>query len=516
MAFDRIKRPGLLLACGALLFVGACPVEIPTIGELPFACEDDRPCAVGYQCRGGRCVPTGTVVEVDGAAADGAARDAWATDGVASDRSQPDAAVHDATVPDTGELDAVLSDLSALDSTLPDSAFADAALPDSGVTDVVLADSVAPDAATPDAAAADTVPPDSTLPDAAQLDAAGPSTVVENLQRGATAMTETEGEIFFDLSPAVDPDRSILFLSVATDSAAPTYANVSGQIVDSGARVRFKRHDPIAGVTVSVAWTVVQLDGVLVQRGTETMPAGSPFSVQLPQSVDLARAFPLFSLYKHGIDFNSDDWLMAEISDAQTLTFSRGATNGDAFIDWQVVELQPATGGSVQHAVTALASGNANTTADLGRAVDLGRSFLIFSNRTSGPGGGQVAADQLVRGWLSAADQISFNRGGTSFGFDMSWYVVSWDALTVQRSSAHFDTGVLDHQATLSRSVNPRQSAAFCPSFQHRGETTWAADDSVGNAWFTAMIAPDGSALDLHRAAADDAAEVSWTVVEFQ
>ncbi|MFH1807747.1 MAG: hypothetical protein ABIJ09_03325 [Pseudomonadota bacterium] len=529
--------PGALVLSGVLSLV-ACPAGVAVTEGMRFGCVDDRGCVQGFRCVDKVCVVAGSVVDAaattrdagrsDGAALDGPAHDAipaeastadlasvdsTAGDGARSDGARLDGAIGDASGPDSAFVDSAVEDGAVVDGFAPDVVVMDAAVPDHALLDVPLPDSAVPDASPPDTAQADAALPDVARADAAQPDAAVPGVLLQHHQ-GTGSISGSASEVSFPLNPAVDPTRSLLIFSATTSSNQPVDGHTGGQLVNGGTAVRFRRGSSSASVTVDLAWTVVELDGIQVQRGTESAAAGTVVTTAtLGQAIDPARAFPLFSFHLGGGNYNDNDWREATFVDDQTLRFERVQGNDPGEIDWQVVEFLPASGGQVRSGSVSLGSGDSDTTVDLAPATDPDHAFLIFSYQLSGSG---TLANQLVSGRIDNASRLYFERAGTGLGVRMTWYLVEWDALRAQHGTLSFSSSQQDRSATLSQAVAPGRALAFCPSYQRQGVTDYTADDVIGTGWFTVQLADNGSNLTAHRASAAGNARVDWSVVEFR
>ena len=326
-------------------------------------------------------------------------------------------------------------------------------------------------------------------------------------------MSVSDRTVTYDLASAFDPAKSILFFNVTTEGNRPSNGQVGGQLVNSGSQVRFQRSALASGATVHIAWSVVQLDGILVQRGTEDAPAGTlATSAILSPPVDLTRSFPLFSFHLQGNNYNDNDWREAFFVDDQTLRFERGQANDPGEIDWQVVEFLPASGGVVQTGGLALANDELNAAIPIVHATDPSHAFLIFSYQLDGPG---VLASQLVSGRIDSASQLFFERSSNNIGITATWYLVEWDAMTVQRGSLSYTGSQQNQSATLGQAVDQNRSVCFCPSYQRQGMTD-EVGNHVGSGWVTTRITNGGSEISAYRGIAQGNARFDWTVVEWE
>ena len=177
----------------------------------PYACLDDRQCAVGWRCdpAAGTCSATrwpeagvrDTAAGADAATDTGARRDV---------RSPPDSVVPDSAVPDSAVLDTAVIDTMVTDTT---------------VTDTMVADTVVTDAATPDIAAPDAamVDRDAELRDAelrdAELSDAGRSDGTVDAAIGSLPITIEPPRLDFETQRADCEPKEIRALITAGESA---------------------------------------------------------------------------------------------------------------------------------------------------------------------------------------------------------------------------------------------------------------------------------------------------------
>ena len=539
------RRLLTLLIAATVAVTSGCP--LPTVTP----CADDTDCPAGSYCLVEReyCVPRderglapsadaavdGAVIDLDAAGTDRAGPDAAQRDSSGADRSvaadagNDDVSGVDVERADAAGIDAAGIDAARADGAATDSSTADTLLADSSIADVSVADTAEPDAATADVAAADTAVtdtllpdssmpdmllPDNLLPDTSLPDASSGPPVVEVHHEGTGSITGSQALITFDLDPAVDPTKSILFFNVTTNSNAPVDGHVGGQLIGSGSQVRFQRGAAASDTPINVSWTVVQLDGIFVQRGTETANAGTLITdAALGQAVDQAKAFPLFSYHLGGGTYNENDWREAYFTGDQNLRFERVQGNDPGAIDWQVVEFLSSSSGTVRSGGASMTAGvDLTTTVTLDPVTDPDHAFLIFSYQLSG---GSTLATQLVSGRIDSASQLYFEHAANNLGIDITWYLVEWDAMFVQRGSLSFTSSEQDQSASLGQGVDPARSVSFCPSYQRQGMTS-DTSNYIGTGWFTTRITGTGGGVAAHRDVAAGSARVDWSVVEFR
>jgi len=150
----EVAAPGRTIALLALLVLAACPVALPTAGQIAHACAGSTDCPSGQTCQNKVCA---TVLQDVGPGGDANIGDHFV---------RGDSTLVDRAAADLGQLDTAARDRSgadALASDHPDDGGVDANIGDAGAADRASADSAA------DAADLDTTLPDSSAPDAARL-----------------------------------------------------------------------------------------------------------------------------------------------------------------------------------------------------------------------------------------------------------------------------------------------------------------------------------------------------------
>jgi len=455
----------------------------------------------------------------DSAADDSAGLDVSAADVRQSDVSQPDVGQADSAQPDSAGTDAAGTDAAVPDSAQPDSQLPDTLLPDALLPDGAAPDTLLPDALLPDGAAPDTSLPDTLLPDAGfAADAQTPTHQV-----GAVTIADTEAQVTIDLADTVDENASLLFFNCTTSSITPADGHLAGNLINGGSQVQFTRSAAATGVEIDVEWSVVELSGVSVQRGSTPgydTPGGTQYA-SWPQTISqvvVGRSFPLASLYMLGGTYSTDDFVATSLADGQTLSFDRSDGWGDTMMEWQVAEL-PASGADVYSGSFQLPAATASDTTAIGATVDPASAFLIFSYQvTEDPNNpGASPGDFVVRGHISGASQLSFSRHVSVNIIDIAWFVVSWDQMSVLRGEESFTATQTDRTVSLPRQVAINRAVSFCPAIMRGGSTDQAddANDHIGAAWFTTALTSAGTELQLHRGSDLGNASVNWTVVEF-
>ena len=126
--------------------------------------------------------------------------------------------------------------------------------------------------------------------------------------------------------------------------------------------------------------------GASVSRGVQAGGSGTSFTAAVTGATG---GFLSYSTRVAAADTGNSDICRrrarGEITNATTLTFTRGCSGADLQdISWELVKL-PTGGGSVQQVNGATSSGNATTSSLTFSSVDLTRSVMFFGGQ--GPGG---------------------------------------------------------------------------------------------------------------------------------
>jgi hypothetical protein len=297
--------------------------------------------------------------------------------------------------------------------------------------------------------------------------------------------------------------RSVLFFGVQEDNVDPVNGHVRGQLT-STTNIAFNRAG--TATTVVVRWYVAEFtSGVSVQRGSQTMTADA-VNVTLT-STDLSRTYAVITYQHTGATYGADDFYRARLTSSTNLELSKQAGgNAGAVVDWQVVELT--AGGTVQRGDLSFLSSDASKTAAIS-AVDSTKAFLLaYWN------GGAGIAPNFIRGRITSATQLTFDRANTGTTIDLTYFVVGLnDASTVQNGNTSFLSTETSKGVTLS-AVTLSRSIAFL-SGRGCGGSTSADADNPGPGWFTADLTTTTN-LQLVRGATGTAtAEAAWFVVEF-
>lgn len=262
---------------------------------------------------------------------------------------------------------------------------------------------------------------------------------------------------------------------------------------------------------VDIGWQLVELPtGLSVQRVDNSQCAGN--LITLPQAVDPAQTFLLFTAEGSGSSVDANDYRMVHLVSPTQVEVLNNTDCFNATLDVQVVQWQ---GASVDRGV--LDAGTVpSISVTTGAAVDVTRTFLLHSARFTGS---SYLCGFQIRGQITSANTIAFTRGN---GDDVNCSTpditaIAWERVqlppgaTSQQALVSMADGESTATATISP-VDPARSFAFASSNfnagQGFGETSYNADDLPGVVGAKLSLAT-GSRLQLDRAM--DAGSSLWT-----
>jgi hypothetical protein len=323
--------------------------------------------------------------------------------------------------------------------------------------------------------------------------------VLNSVQYGTVSLPADQSSITDTLSPTVDMSKSFLVFGISGSFNAPTNGQVTGQITANDT-VTFQRDAGAGAPAITIKWYVAEFSsGVSVQRGTKQMPgAASPADdfVTLGQSIDTGKTVPIISYRTNGGTYDTGDFLRAKITDSTTLWFYQNDADTAAYVEWQVVEFTDAT----------------STTASM-TSVDTSKAWLIYTYDQNT--GGADIGNKLVRGRITANNELTFDRDNTGSTINLTWYVVEFtDGTTVQHNTEDFTTAQTQQDVTIT-SVDLNSSIAAGGYFMRSGKSPYSADDDPGVGWFNLDLT-SATNLRITRGTTGSAtADVGWFVIQF-
>jgi hypothetical protein len=175
-----------------------------------------------------------------------------------------------------------------------------------------------------------------------------------NVQKGSTSLTGTALSSVVTLPTAVDPAKTLLFVSLRSTSTTATNIGarmVRARLTNAGATITIDRS--ISGAPDNITeifWQAIELnDGTTVQRGNSSFASGATTRTPALTSVDTTRT-AAFTTYASGggencgrTPYATDDIIgvacvTANVSSATQLTLTRTNTADVADLGWFVVE----------------------------------------------------------------------------------------------------------------------------------------------------------------------------------
>ncbi len=309
----------------------------------------------------------------------------------------------------------------------------------------------------------------------------------------------------------VDPDRSIILCNMRSPDSNPSVIptcqlNGSGEAVIETDDVKNQM----------VRFTVVQFDtGFSVQRGSKTLGPAQLTDTATINTVDPDRAFVIATtrvegLTNSGTRTRDEERLVSvDLTDANTLTFTRGQSGSQTIIEYQIVEF---SGARIQSGTTTITEGQSFNTAAID-AVDPGKSFLLFTLSASSDTDG-IEGCYLTAGSYDDPTTLRFDRGSTcdsdtdNDDLTVSWFSVEMLDTTYVQNMSVTSTTTFENPAIATVD----STRAFVISSGFLANRNQSSDQDIG-IW-TGFVDTDNS-VELQREASDSASStVKYSVVE--
>ena len=298
-------------------------------------------------------------------------------------------------------------------------------------------------------------------------DSGAPASVSPLLQvySGSTSVADGASSQKITLS-TIDPSRAFVVVGSTFDVTAPTDFEVTAQI-SSATEVVFARTGGSGAPAIPLQYYVAEFQsGVQVLRGSTAMSAAQ-MSVSLPASVDLANTFPITTYRNTGTTWGLDDFVRAKLTGPSQLTLGINEAAPDGIVEWQIVSFPGAT---VQSGDLTMSASDTVVTAGLSQAVNLGATWLLFSNQIASATG--TTAELLVSGHVSSTTQVTFSRAAGGATQQITWYAVSFaNGTSVQSSTLTLADSATTATAPLTP-VDPLKTIAVTGGLWRQGGTT--------------------------------------------
>ncbi|MEK7308207.1 MAG: hypothetical protein AAB089_03965, partial [Nitrospirota bacterium] len=363
------------------------------------------------------------------------------------------------------------------------------------------------------------------------------TTSIKTVYRGTASFAVEEGARVVSIGGTVDISKSIILISTRATYNSPGESLFAADFEDaSNISIQRGLASDTTGTEATVAWQVIEFnDGVNVIRGQTTFPAGTSETYQekvitLPvSSTSITKTFPIITGRNETAFINlgtaNGRAMAAQNDECWDVTVVLGGANNnvltlrreDNYADqsskikyvpltvfYQVIEF--ATDVVVQSSTTTITAGNASATAAI-TSVNTSKALLFFSSRASLDLGG-IEAYYMTSGRFSAANQLTFERGGTTGSVVVAWYVVEFTDGTAVLSGN--PTGITGASSTTAAACTANRSFGLASvSMTATGTDINALDDAS----FTHVI--DGTNIVSTRVATGASVRAPYLVCQF-
>ncbi|MEM9561346.1 MAG: hypothetical protein AAGA93_01930, partial [Actinomycetota bacterium] len=329
--------------------------------------------------------------------------------------------------------------------------------------------------------------------------------VLDGVQSGTTTLPSGSTSVTVTID-AVDTTSSFLEFGVRGTGTEPGRLQIIGELTNS-TTVTFTRDN--TGVDVVIDWSVVEFSsGVTVQRGVSSNSGGAVVDTTI-SAVDRSRSFVLLGGYQvDGVTFDGNDFVQASLTSATNLRLAVDFATPST-VPWQVITYNDAT---VQRGTASFGASDASATAAVS-TVDTTKAWLVYNYSTTA-GTTTNIGQKLVRGRITDATTLTFDRSSTGQAVDLRWELIEFtDSTTVQHASASFGTSVSAQGVTIS-AVDRGRAIATGGYLGQGGRTPFASDDNPNYAWFTSELI-GATELRLQRGVTGAAADLGWFVIEW-
>lgn len=204
-----------------------------------------------------------------------------------------------------------------------------------------------------------------------------------------------------------------------------------------------------------LAWSLPAGAAVIknVQSGTITMsPAVRTVTIT---SVNTARTFVVCQQLTN--DSHEDMRVTCALTNATTLTITITTADSQVTVSWYVVEFL--SGVTVQRGLAAFASGTATVNVTLSPAVNLAKSFVINSERTTGTS--EVRDERwTTRARLTTTTNLALDRNETGTAISVAWQVIQIESAYVQSGTTTIAAGDFSNNGGLTYEVPAGQGGS--------------------------------------------------------
>lgn len=319
---------------------------------------------------------------------------------------------------------------------------------------------------------------------------------------------------------AVDPARSIAFITVRSNSSRPADSTVLANLASATELELTRRTDDPTPPDITVEWSVVEYScGVSVQRGVTAGNGTGTVDVAIA-AVDPAATFVVTSSVTDRADaaHDGDDDHLATLSAATNLRLtaaSGGSLPADHDYGWQVVSFDD-TGDVAVQTVTQTLSGTNSESVTLGSPVDPNTTLVLAHAASAGSGADY--GERAARVHLSSTTTVEVTRLTAGDPLEVSIQVVSFTDGTVVRNGIVNLAAAEVSEAVPVPAVDTTRATALAtvigPGSLSGGATDMTAGTVLGEASATVEVT-DPNTVTVTRAASTAAASFGWQLVEW-
>ena len=326
--------------------------------------------------------------------------------------------------------------------------------------------------------------------------------VLDDIQKGTATITAGTSSATATIA-TVDPTKAFLTYTIRGNNTDASNIAITG-VLANATTVTFSRAGTVGNV--SIEWSVVEFtSGVTVQRGSTTLAATT---TDIPiTAVDLGRTFTLMNSRSTGTPFGANDLPRSQLTSATNLRLSVPIVGANV-VQWQVVTYNDA---NVQRGTSNLVAGATSATATVA-SVDTAKSWLVYNTSTA-DGTAADIGQKLVRGLVTNATTLTFDRNNTGQTMDISWELVQFTGTTtVQRGSAAFGTAALTSNVAIS-SVTPSRTVVVGGANLFGGRSPHVAASNPGVGWFTTRVTSPTNVQITRDFTGSSAADLGWFAI---
>lgn len=308
----------------------------------------------------------------------------------------------------------------------------------------------------------------------------------------------------------LDTAKAFIVGSIQPSAAAPQFGLVTWKLA-STTTVTLQRWTAAGSPAITVVLYIAEfLSGVTVQRGSVALATASD-DITIT-STNLTKSFPLICYRNAGNDYNQDDWVNAKITTSTNLNLSTNAwSTSNQSVEWQVIEYY---GCSIQTGDVSFLTTDASKTAT--PTTTTGKDWLII-NYTSPVGTLANIGQKMVRGRISATNELTFDRDNTGQSMALTYYLVTFTGVeTVEQVLVAQDSSTTQTNTTITAIDQEKTLATMAGMYGYGGKNSYATTDDPTFGVATAELTSSTNLQTTRNATGSVSADFSVYVVAFE